>query len=233
MNYSNARSYADDGALPGPTAAKAWRYGPHAPLGKGPARTGIANEWGFVGFYENRSDAEQVLAEPERNLPFLSDTAEHWHALAAVISHRGKVDWSTKDEPHPEPKPLEADPGGVLAVVTSAGYGKIDESQFARIRNFQEKVDHVIDYFGTLDANIARSLFTATEARQGMTFSVWRSDATMATSAYRSGVHAEYIQQHKKESLFDYSSFTRLRLLDSCGSWDGIDPREAALSEAS
>ncbi len=33
---------------------------------------------------------------------------------------------------------------------------------------------------------------------------------------------------HKATPMFDHSSFTRLRLLASCGKWGGIDP----LSEA-
>ena len=185
-----------------------------------------------MAFYRDRSLAEHVVTDPRAHFSWLDDTVEHWHALACVISHRGKVNWATEDEPHPALTPLETDPGGVIAVITSASYDVIDESQFSRIRAFQEKVDHVLAYYGTLEANVARSLFNFTNAQDGITFSVWTSDAEMMATAYRNGVHAVYLKEHRKIPMFDHSSFTRLRLLDSSGTWDGQDPRRVAQAKS-
>lgn len=217
-----------EGALPGPGRAAAWRNGPNAPLGENGFRTGISNEWGGLGFYDTREDAEAVLADPSAHLPFLDDVTEAWHALAAVIAHRGEVDWSTASEPHPALQPVDKDPTGVIAVITSAGYLSRDETQHERIRAFLKKVNDVVDFYGTLEENAARSLFNLAGTPEGMTFSVWRSDRGMMSGAYKEGLHSKYLGQHKADAMFDRSSFTRLRLLDSTGTWDGIDPRLAA-----
>ncbi len=228
VKFPEPRNYPRDDVPTGPAIANAWRCGPNAPLGDGASRTGTSKCWGGMAFYGDKYLAQDVVTDPHAHFSWLDETVEHWHALACVISHRGKVNWSTKDEPHPALTPLETDPGGVIAIVTSAGYDTIDESQFPRIRAFQEKVDDVLVYYGTLKANVARSLFSATKAASGMTFSVWTSDEEMMATAYRHGTHAEYLREHRKEPMFDHSSFTRLRLLESSGTWDGKDPRQEA-----
>ena len=87
-----------------------------------------------------------------------------------------------------------------------------------------------MDFYGTLEANAARALFNAVDWPEGMTFSVWKSDRGMISSAYRAGLHSENLALHKERPMFDRSSFTRLRLLASRGTWDGADPREVALA---
>ncbi|MGI9389222.1 MAG: hypothetical protein ACR2O1_04115 [Boseongicola sp.] len=149
-----------------------------------------------------------------------------------MITHRGEVDWSTPSEPHPSLRPVETDPGGVLAVITSAGYVNADETQFPRIKDFIKRVDDVLKFYGTLEENAASCLFNSVEANEGMTFSIWTSDKAMMASAYRSGVHADNLKRHLSKPMFDRSSFTRLRLLVSRGTWDGADPREFAARPA-
>lgn len=228
VRFASPRNAATEGAPPGPPAAAAWRFGPHAPLGENGLRTGIADVWGGVGFYRSRNEAEAVLSDPGAHLDFLSDTVEDWHALAGVIAHRGEVDWSTEGEPHPALTPLGEDPGGVMAVITSAGYDETKKVSLDRVRDFLKRVDHVVEWYGRLEANKARCLFNAVEAKEGMTFSVWKSDRDMMTTAYRGGLHADYIKRNQKAPMFDHSSFTRLRLLSSLGTWDGLDPRAEA-----
>jgi len=42
-------------------------------------------------------------------------------------------------------------------------------------------------------------------------------------AAYKAGTHRAQMDLHEQEGLFDRSSFTRLAIVDSRGSWDG-DP---------
>jgi len=228
VKFNEPRHAKIEGSPSGPPGASAWRFGPNAPLGENCFRTGVSDEWGGVGFYDSRQAAEAVVQNPRDNLGFVMETTEDWHALACVITHRGAADWSTSSEPHPALQPLGSDPGGVMAVITSAGYVSVDETQFPRIRDFQERVDDVIEFYGTLEENTARCLFNAVNAREGMTFSVWSSDKGMMASAYKSGVHADNLKRHMETPMFDRSSFTRLRLLESSGTWDGADPRTVA-----
>jgi hypothetical protein len=229
VRYPRPRNSRTDGAPVGPKGAAAWRFGPDAPLGDDGFRTGQSDVWGGVGFYETRDQAEEVLSNPSAHLGFLNETDEAWHALAAVVAHRGEVDWSTDTEPHPGLEALAQDPGGVMAVITSAGYDSAETATPERVRDFLKRVDQVIEWYGSLEANIARCLFNAVTARQGMTFSVWKSDRDMIATAYKGGTHSDYIKRNQETPMFDHSSFTRLRLLNSRGSWDGIDPREAAV----
>ena len=203
-----------------------WRFGPHAPLGEDGLRTGAADVWGGVAFYQSREAAEAVVSDPFAHLSFLGEAVEHWHALAAVIAHRGEVDWSTETEPHPALLPLSEDPGGTMAVITSAGYLRPAKDELDRIKPFLRRVNEVVDWYRTLESNAAAMLFNAVESKQGMTFSIWKSDPGMLASAYKIGKHSEFLKMHQSDPMFDMSSFTRLRLLASSGSWDGVDPRE-------
>jgi hypothetical protein len=218
----------EDALPPGPAGAGAWLFGPDSPIGETGLRTKVSEIWGGVGFYADRAAAEAVLADPVAHLPWLDGTAEHWHALAGVIAHRGEVDWSRPGEAHPALVPLGADPGGVMAVITSAGYVTRDAARLPQIVDFQRRVDAVRAYYGTLEANVALCLFNAVDTPEGMTFTIWKSDRAMMSSAYRSGTHSENLARHQERPMFDRSSFTRLRLLASCGSWDGADPRVRA-----
>ena len=208
----------------GPAGAAVWRCGPDSPLGENGFRIGRSAVWGGVGFYDSREAAEAALALPEADLPFAGRAAEAWHGLMAVIAHRGEVDWSTPDDPHPVLVPVDTDPGGVMAVITSAGYVSRDESQLPRIRDFLAKVEEVRDFYATLQANVARQLFNLIGTPEGMTFSIWRDDPGMMRAAYKDGTHRAYMERHKAEPMFDRSSFSRFRLLAARGDWDGMDP---------
>jgi len=46
----------------------------------------------------------------------------------------------------------------------------------------------------------------------------------MLSASYRAGLHRTYTDGHKISSDFDRSSFTRFRIIDSNGKWNGRDP---------
>ena len=118
--------------------------------------------------------------------------------------------------------------GRTLAVITSAGYVSEDESQHPRIRAFIAQNEEVRAFYSSLESNVVRHPLNLLVVPDGMTFSVWRDDLGMLKAAYKDGTHRSMLDVHKATPMFDHSSFTRLRLLASCGKWGGIDP----LSEA-
>jgi hypothetical protein len=76
-----------------------------------------------------------------------------------------------------------------------------------------------------LDGCFVSQAFTAhMVGYDGFTVSVWRSEEDMLTASYRAGVHRGYVDGHKTSSDFDRSSFTRFRILESSGSWNGANP---------
>ena len=213
-----------DTSFAGPATAAVWRYAYDAPIDANGMRAGEAEIWGGLGFYEDRSGAEAALLADEQDLPFAGSATESWHGMMAVIAHRGYLDFARDDGVRPLPAPLSEDPGGVLAVITSAGYVSEDESQQARIAEFSAQNEKVRAFYSSLESNILRHPFTVCGVRDGMTFSIWRSDTEMLRSAYKDGAHRAMMDIHKARSMFDHSSFTRLRLLANRGTWYGVDP---------
>lgn len=118
---------------------------------------------------------------------------------------------------------------GPMMVITTAGYVFGPDLQIERVIDFRRHVDKVRDWMATVDGCLATRAFTPhTVGDDGYTFSVWRDEATMLNCAYRAGSHRTQLDRHKAENIFDRSSFTRFRILDHCGSWNGADLLEIA-----
>jgi hypothetical protein len=81
-----------------------------------------------------------------------------------------------------------------------------------------------VDFYGELDGNVRRDVFNGGfDGRDGFTVSLWRDDQSMRLAAYAAGEHRSRMDQSRDGSMFDYSSFTRARIVADYGSWDG-DP---------
>lgn len=212
--------------FPGPKHADAWRFYPASPANSDGMRTNISDIWGGIGIYTSRQSAQNVIDRPEDHLSFLGDTVEAYHALVVPYAHRGKVNWRGPVKENESISTAPADPGGVLVVLTSAGYVNPGPKDIPRIANFLREVDNVQDYFGTLRGNIRRAVFSGAgvDGHDGVTVSIWRSDAAMMQAAYKPGHHRDQIEYQNKFGHIDRSSFTRARIVASSGTWDGGDP---------
>ena len=212
--------------FPGPDGADAWRFYPASPTGPDGMRTNISREWGGIGIYTSRDAAEAVYASPAEHLTFLDQTTEQWHALLVPYAHRGRVNWRGGVRDETSFTTAATDPGGPLLVLTSAGYENPGPGDVKRIKNFLEQVDNVVDFYASLPSNIRRAVYSGVGVEQidGMTVSLWENDAAMMQAAYRPGLHKEQMDFHRNYDHFDRSSFTRTRILESKGTWDGSDP---------
>ncbi len=218
-----------DGAghpLPGPKTADAWRFYPASPLGENGLPTFVSDEWGGFGIDRTREAAEEVFRRPEDHLRFLGDTLEAYHALAAPCSHRGKVDWRGSLLENATFAVTPVDPGGPLMVLTSAGFENPGPNDIPRIVKFYDGVVQVRDYFAAQPGNTRRAVFNGSrvDGRSGITVTIWESDEAMLTAAYRPGYHRTQLDYQHAFGHFDYSSFTRVRILATKGTWDGNDP---------
>ncbi|MCZ4273275.1 hypothetical protein [Maritalea porphyrae] len=221
-----------DTSFDGPTTAQVWRCGPDSPIGDDGFRTEVSDIWCALGFYNDQEAALHGLNEAANSLDFTNLATQSWHGLLAVVAHRGDVDFSTKHEPHPHLVALKTDPQGVMAVMTSAGYQGFGEADFGRARDFVKRIEDVRTFYKSLGSNVLRQIFNPIGTPDGASFTLWRNDPDMLAAAYKDGTHRSMIDQHKAQPMFDRSSFTRFRLLESRGSWDGIDPMEVARSHA-
>jgi hypothetical protein len=212
--------------FPGPKGADAWRFYPASPQGPNGMPTNVGDEWGGFGIYSSRDLAEDVFENPDDHLPFLEDAREEFHALVVPYSHRGKVDWRGSLKENETLAPCPSDPGGPLIVFTSAGYENPGPDDLPRIANFMREVHRVQDFYATLPDNIRRAVYSGggVDGHEGMTVSLWRTDAAMMAAAYKPGHHRKQMDYQREIGHFDHSSFSRARILASKGSWDGSDP---------
>lgn len=212
--------------LPGPKTAEAWRFYPAAVLGENGLPTFVSDEWGGFGIYRTQEAAEEVFMNPEEHLGFLDETVEAFHALAVPYAHHGKVDWRGEFLENATFAIAPSDPGGPLMVLTSAGYDNPGPAEVPRIARFYEAVIEVRDYYATLPGNIRGAVYSGgrVDGRSGMTVTLWGSDEAMRTAAYRPGHHRTQMDYQRQVGHFDFSSFTRARILATKGSWDGGDP---------
>jgi hypothetical protein len=210
----------------GPKRAEVWRFYPASPRGPNGLRTNVSDEWGGFGIYSSRSSAEEVFENPGDHLAFLDGAAEEFHALVVPYSHRGKVNWRGSVKENETFATCQTDPGGPLMVFTSAGYENPGPDDMPRIVNFIREVDRVQDFYATLPDNIRRAVFSGggVDGHDGMTVSLWRTDAAMMAAAYKQGHHRDQMDYQRQVGHFDRSSFTRARILTSKGTWDGSEP---------
>jgi hypothetical protein len=203
--------------------ADVWRFCPQHSPGPDGLVTLVSDIWGGLGIWSDRAAAEAMLSDPGAAMPWLSEASAAWHCLALPVSHRGQVDWRGHVEDGTAIRPAPVDPGGPLAIVTSAGFRSRAPEMLPRIRRFVAGVTEVMEWFERLPANLRRDVFNGPDGRGGFTVSLWSDDDAMRTAAYHPGRHRGRIDEYRDGALMDYSSFTRLRVLDSRGDWDG-DP---------
>jgi heme-degrading monooxygenase HmoA len=113
--------------------------------------------------------------------------------------------------------------------VTSASFNDpANPEELPRISRFAVKVSEAIAFLGAQPGNLRHGVFNGGfDGREGFTLTLWDSDDAMLKAAYHSGHHRKLMDESRDGSTFDRSSFTRLRILQSSGSWDG-DPLAAA-----
>jgi hypothetical protein len=214
-----------DRAFDGPQTAGHWHFGPFGVTGENGLRTGVSEVWGGFGGYATREQAEAVIDDPQSHLLFLSEAVESWHALLLPVKHHGEVNWFSKAGTDCRIEIADDDPGGPLAVITSAGFNFSPGMDLARPKDFIANVDRVGDWFETLDANIVHTTFGGrTPDIDGITFTIWKDDRAMMESTYMPGIHRTQLDRYKSEHTADRSSFTRARILRSAGRWGDDDP---------
>jgi hypothetical protein len=210
-----------------PADALSWKIGPSGPVGPDGYRL-PADVWCAIGLYHDSAAAQTALEGRQRFMPFLADAIESWHVLLLPIAHKGECNHLDRDHPGAVFDVAKSEPGGMCMVITTAGFIFGPELTIERVIDFRRQVDATHEWIGEADGCVASQVFTPhTVGDDGVTISLWRDDASMLGAAYRPGFHRSQIDRHKAENVFDRSSFTRFRVLDSCGLWDGRNPAQS------
>jgi hypothetical protein len=215
---------ATDRSFPPVPGAKLSRLGPQAAIGADGRPWPTSELWGGFSIWASRAEAEAVLADPIAAMPWLNETTAAWHCLAVPFAHRGEVNLRGTVESGSAIRPAATDPGGPLAIITSAGFDVVNAETLPRIIKFLASVIDVIAWFRTMPTNLRATGFQGRyEGRDGITFTLWKSDEAMQQAAYHPGHHRARIDDDRAGLMTDRTSFTRLRVLKSQGDWDG-DP---------
>lgn len=218
---------AADRSFAVPEGPEIWRFCPSQRVNDTGLPAFASDVWGGMAVYATQDEAEAFFETPEEHAPYLSEAEELWCATAVPFAHHGTVKWR-------DPNATETDsalritrdaPAGPLVVVTTAGYDSRDPSQIPRMQRFTQGIADVLDFYGQQPGNLRRDVFNGgmVDGKDGFTLSLWQDDKAMIAGAYKDGAHRSQMQAHADDSLFDRSSFSRMRIRNSRGSWDG-DP---------
>ena len=208
-----------------PQGPDCWRFCVQHTLGQDNLPTWKSDVWAALGIWPDRATAEQMMADPVAAMPAMGEALEAWHALAIPVQHRGEVRWRGVVEKDCAIRPCSEDIEAPLAVVTSASFDDPkNPAESPRISRFAVKVSEAIEFLGQQPGNLRRAVFNGGfDGREGFTLTLWESDDAMLKAAYHSGHHRTLIDESRDGSIFDRSSFTRLRIVQTHGSWSG-DP---------
>jgi hypothetical protein len=208
-----------------PEGALSWKVGPDGPITSEGIR-GPSDTWCGVAMYGDEAAGRAALGRTD--LPMCATAVEHWQALLLPIAHRGECNHLDRAQPGLVYEPSADDPGGPgapLFVITTAGFDMGPDFDLARVVHFRRHVDLVRDSYREAAGWMITHVFAPFErGADGVTMTIWRSDAEMFEAAYRPGTHRTQIDTHKRQAMCDRTSFTRCRMLDSAGTWHGRDP---------
>ena len=208
-----------------PQGPDCWRFCVQHTLGQDNLPTWKSDVWAALGIWPDRATAEQMIADPVAAMPAMGEALEAWHALAIPVQHRGEVRWRGVVEKDCAIRPCSEDIEAPLAVVTSASFDDPkNPAELPRMSRFAVKVSEAIEFLGQQPGNLRRAVFNGGfDGREGFTLTLWESDDAMLKAAYHSGHHRTLMDESRDGSIFDRSSFTRLRIVQTHGSWSG-DP---------
>ena len=220
---------AVDYVFDAPQGPDCWRFCVQHTLGPDNMPTWKSDVWAALGIWSDRGAAERMIADPAALMPALGDAVEAWHALTLPIQHRGEVRWRGMIEKDCAIRPCSEDIDAPLAVVTSASFDDPQNpAELPRMSRFAVKVSEAIEFLARQPGNLRRGVFNGGfDGREGFTLTLWESEDAMLRAAYHSGHHRTLMDESRDGSIFDRSSFTRLRLLQTRGSWSG-DPLKTA-----
>lgn len=214
-----SRISATKRSFDGPARAEVWRFCPYQELDDQGLPSFQSDVWGGLGLFSNRADAEAVVNDPGAYLSWDDEAVESGHALLSPIAHHGVVNFRGTEEDGTAIRAGEKSKTGPMVVITTAGFVTRD---VPRVQRFLKGVAEIVDFYGTLPGNLFRSVFNGGfDGKDGFTATIWQDDKSMINAAYQDGVHKAWMEQSKNGALFDRSSFTRARLIESTGTWAG------------
>ena len=184
----------------------------------------------ILGLHEDLGSAERFLAE---RAAWLDEAREVWRGILEPFRHHGAANYL--DPAHPgrlfgSMMPANLVDGPVVALTTS-GWNLGEGLDMTRVREFGAGVLAVrASMTGVPGLRSQQSFFFPGVLEcDPITLTFWRDEASIRAFAYGQGSHRRHLDRHRAEGLADRTSFTRLRVLSSTGTWYGDDPAAPTL----
>ncbi len=170
------------------------------------------DQYGFLGVWNSMAEAERFF-EGEFFAEYKRRTVEIYTIFMQPLSSRGT--WSGFDDWRPVS--TENNGNSLICVLTRA---TLNPSYVFRFFKQIAKVvkDHTERKGLLLSQGFSEFLFV-----EQATFSIWEDEQQMQDFAYNSA-HQEVIRTTRKHKGFREEMYTRLKAVETRGSWNGEDP---------
>jgi hypothetical protein len=184
--------------------------------GKGSQMTLSADlrRWGLLAFWRSEADLDRFLCCSDIPCRWDHHASERYDVRLAVA--RAKGSWGRASFDMTNAAPLR--PGAPVAILTRAAIRP------ARLHRFWPAVQRPALDLSNHPAHLASVGIGDWPILRQATFSLWDSLDGARDFAYRRAPHREVIDRTRKESWYSSELFARFQVLESRGTWDGVDP---------
>jgi hypothetical protein len=187
----------------------------------------LASEFIAVGVHADETSA-RACASAE--VDAFGDATEVWSAALQPTKSHGCCNWIGNGSHFAVDRSLQPTDGAVITL-TTAGWELGPDFDVDRALSFGAAVDRVRTWMEdeTIDGLLSSQLFVfpGLLVHDGPTFTIWRDDDAMKNFAYRPGTHKTEMDAFRLDETADRTSWTRLRSIESHGTWWGVDPLSA------
>lgn len=184
----------------------------------------------LLGLHANAEAAQRFHAERRTVAPWLAEAKESWAALLQPFRQSGESNYVDRTQPGSlfadeaiAPAPKSDTP---FVSLTTSGWVVTPQLDMNRVREFGAGVLAVrASMTGMPGLHSQQSFFYPRGLEYDpMTLTIWRHLGAMSAFAYGPGVHKLKMDDQKDRNLADRTSFNRLAILHSEGTWYGSDP---------
>ncbi len=188
----------------------------------------LASEFIAVGVH-----AEDVSARAcaSADVDAFADAIEVWSVALQPTKSHGYCNWIGGGGHFAVDRNVQST-DGVVITLTTAGWELGPDFDVDRALGFGAAVGRVRTWMDDepLDGLLSSQIFNfpGLLVHDGPTFSIWRDDTAMKNFAYRPGAHKTEMDAFRLDETADRTSWTRLRVIESNGTWWGVDPLEQA-----
>ena len=188
----------------------------------------LASEFIAVGVHADEASARACASA---DVDAFADATEVWSVALQPTKSHGSCTWIGDGNHFAVDRSIRST-DGVVITLTTAGWELGPEFDVQRAMSFGDGVERVRTWIHDepIDGLLVSGIFVfpGLLVHDGPTFSIWRDDAAMKNFAYRAGAHKTEMDAFRLDETADRTSWTRLRAIESHGTWSGVDPLECA-----